>query len=535
MSRPGHARKRDREPWVVADDSRVSLEELKEPNASVVDWIAVVAGSVGALMAVLDISITNAALPEIQGELGANGTEGTWMATGYLVAEVVMIPLTAWFTRLFGLRRFLLVCTAFFTLFSVFCGLAHSLPQMVAGRMGQGFTGGAMIPTAQTIVATRLPRHQIPLGMTVFGLIVLLGPIFGPVSGGWLAENVDWHWCFFINLPVGMALFILLMLGLPTEKTNFRLLRHGDWFGMLGLTLGLSALTVVLEEGQRDRWFESTFICVLSAVSLFGLTLLAITQFTSPEPIIKLKLLRIRAFAGVCAIAAIIGIILYGVLYLIPQFLGTISGYNSEQAGLVLVISGIPAMLLIPFLPRMLGRINIRLMTGTGIVLIALSCVLDSSLTVATGGGDFTVTQFLRGFGQILASMPLNQSALAAVPIENASDASGLFNMARNLGGSIGLALMGALIDQRTQLHVERINESVTANSPRAAELMQSMGGANGSLSIRAAAQIAAEVFRQATVLTYSDCFWMLAIATVVTLPFILMLRQPRGFVSMRR
>ncbi len=518
---------------VVPDDAR-------EPNASVVDWIAVVAGSVGAFMAVLDISITNAALPQIQGELGANGTEGTWIATGYLVAEVVMIPLTAWFTRVFGLRRFLLVCTLLFTVFSILCGLAHTLPGMVIGRMGQGFTGGAMIPTAQTIVATRLPRHQIPLGMTVFGLIILMGPVFGPVAGGWLAENVDWHWCFFINVPVGLGLLILLFLGLPSEPPSYFLLKRGDWFGMLGLALGLSALTVVLEEGERERWLESNLICTLCAVSLLGIVMLTITQFTNPDPIIKLRLLRIRAFSGVTAIAMVLGIILYGVLYLIPQFLGIVAGYNPEQAGFVLVMSGIPALILIPVLPRMLGRINVKVMTGAGIVLIAVSCLLDSGLTVNTGGSQFTMSQLLRGFGQILASLPLNQSALAAVPRENASDASGLFNMGRNLGGSIGLALMGALIDRRTRLHVDMLSESLTANSPRAADILHStMGAVAGSdpalASARAMAQLTGEITRQATVLTYSDCFWLLMIASVMILPLVPLLRQPRGFMSLRR
>src|ERR1700744_1459784 len=178
-------------------------------RASAADWIAVAAGSLGALMATLDISITNSALPQIQGEIGATGTEGTWISTGYLMSEIVMIPLAAWLTRVFGLRNFLLGNAVLFTVFSVMCGFSTSLPMMVIGRIGQGFTGGAMIPTAQTIIRTRLPPHQMPIGMTLFGLIVLTGPLLGPVMGGWLAENIDWSWCFFVNLPVGLALVTL--------------------------------------------------------------------------------------------------------------------------------------------------------------------------------------------------------------------------------------------------------------------------------------------------------------------------------------
>ena len=526
---------------VTAKGNATMVDDGHEPNASLIDWIAVTAGSLGALMAILDISITNAALPEIQGELGASGTEGTWIGTGYLVAEVVMIPLAGWFTRVFGLRRFLLICTALFTVFSILCGLAHTLPEMIIGRVGQGFTGGAMIPTAQTIVATRLPRRQIPIGMTVFGLIVLLGPMGGPVAGGWLTENVDWHWCFFINLPVGLGLVMLLVLGLPAEKANYGLLKRGDWLGMAGFAIGLSCLTVVFEEGQRERWFESKLINTLAVCSVIGVFMLSVAQFTSRDPIVKLRLLRNRAFAGVTLIVMVVGAIMFGVLYLIPQFLAIVSGYNAEQAGMVMVISGLPAFLLIPFLPRMMGRLNVKMMVGTGILLIAASCFVDSGVTALSGGGDFVESQTLRGFGQILVMLPLNQSALASVLRENAADAAGIYNMARNLGGSLGLAIMGVLIDQRTQQHASMIGESVTANSPEAWERLRSMGssllgyGDTAYGQTRAMANLSAEILRQATVMTYGDCFWLLALACMAILPLIVLLRQPTGFMSLKR
>src|SRR5476651_487737 len=226
-------------------------------RASAADWLAVAAGSLGALMATLDISITNSALPQIQGEIGATGTEGTWISTGYLMSEIVMIPLAAWLTRVFGLRNFLLANATLFIAFSMMCGWSHSLPMMIAGRIGQGFAGGAMIPTAQTIIRTRLPRSQMPVGMTMFGLIVLLGPLLGPVLGGWLTENISWSWCFFINLPVCAGLIALLLLGLPTHHPQWDALKQADWLGIVGLSAGLSSLAVVLEEGQRERWFES--------------------------------------------------------------------------------------------------------------------------------------------------------------------------------------------------------------------------------------------------------------------------------------
>ena len=266
----------------------------KPANATFIDWIAVAAGSLGALLATLDISITNSALPQIQGQIGATGTEGTWISTGYLLSEIVMIPLAAWLTRVFGLRRFLLAMAVLFTLCSMYCGLSNSLTAMIVGRIGQGFAGGAMIPTAQTIIRTRLPAHQMAIGMTVFGLTVLLGPLMGPVVGGWLTENASWRWCFFLNLPVSAALITLLWTGLKSEKMDLEQFFKADWLGILGLALGLSSLTVVLEEGQRDHWFESTMIVTLSVLMVIGFVLIAIGQFTAKKPIVRLSLLRLR-------------------------------------------------------------------------------------------------------------------------------------------------------------------------------------------------------------------------------------------------
>ena len=319
-------------------------EAAAEPRASVGDWIAVAAGSLGALMATLDISITNSALPQIQGSIGATGTEGTWISTGYLMSEIVMIPLTAWLTRVFGLRKFLLVNAVLFSGFSMMCGLSHTLAQMIIGRIGQGFAGGAMIPTAQTIVRTRLPRHQMPIGMTMFGLIVLLGPLFGPVVGGRLAEDIDWSWCFFVNLPVCAALVLLLYVGLPAAKAHWGEFINADWLGILGLAAGLSSLTVVLEEGQRERWFDSRMIIWLSVLAAAGIAVMALGQFVARKPIVRLELLANKSYASVIFIVFTVGAGLYCVSYLVPQFLSNIAGYNAAQSGDIMLLAGLPVL-----------------------------------------------------------------------------------------------------------------------------------------------------------------------------------------------
>jgi DHA2 family multidrug resistance protein len=406
---------------------------------------------------------------------------------------------------------------------------------MIIGRVGQGFTGGALIPTAQTIVRTRLPPKQMPLGMTIFGLIVLLGPLLGPVVGGWLTESVSWQWCFFLNLPVSVALVTLLLLGLPHDKIRPELFIHADWAGIVGLATCLGSITVVLEEGQRERWFESDLICWLGVASVVGLVLLLVAQAIVREPVIKLRLLLNVNYASVILIVLTIGTVLYSILYILPQFLDGISGYNAEQSGWVISISGLPAFLMMPILPRLLGRVNIRILMIAGLVCFAASCFLDIHLTADSSGGDFTMSQLLRGVGQVLAMMPLNQASVGAVDRADAADAAGLFNMARNLGGSLGLAALGAFIDRRTELHSDTIRESVTANAPLVQDRIADMtatflqtGTDPAYARMQALQQLSGQIHQQALVMTYSECFWILGVALLATMPLVFILRTPK-------
>ncbi len=503
-------------------------------RASAADWIAVAAGALGALMATLDISITNSALPQIQGEIGATGTEGTWISTGYLMSEIVIIPLAAWLTRVFGLRNFLLGCAGTFTLFSMMCGTSHTLTAMIVGRIGQGFTGGAMIPTAQTIIRTRLPMSQLPIGMTAFGLVVLLGPLLGPVLGGWLTENISWNWCFFINLPVCIGLVALLLFGLKADKPHWEALWKADWLGIVGLSAGLSSLTVVLEEGQRERWFESDMIVWLSLLSLAGMALIAISQFVASKPIMRLSLLRNPRYASVILIVLVVGGTFYGVIYLIPQFLGLIAGYNAEQSGWVMLVSGVPAFMVMPILPRLLGKVDFRVLVITGLMCFVASCLQDIHLTAQSVGSDFFWSQLIRGSGQMLVFMPLNQASMAAVTREESGDAAGIYNMARNLGGSIGLAIIGTVIDRRNTFHVASIRESLTANSLHGQEWIAANAagwfartGDMAYAQMRALGQLARLIQQQAMVITYSEVFYLLALALLCCVPLALLLKTP--------
>lgn len=487
-------------------------------------WIAVAAGALGALLATLDVSIVNSALPVIQGEIGASVTEGTWIATSFLVAEIVVIPLSAWLERLLGLRTLLLIAVSAFTGFSILCGVATDLMTMVVGRTGQGLMGGLLIPTAMTIVAKRLPPSQQPIGMALFGMTVILGPVLGPLLGGWLTENLSWHYAFFVNVPVCGVLLLLLLLGLPHEKPDWDYLRNADWAGIIGLILGLGGLTIMLEEGHREEWFSSSFIVSLTGISIIGFALLFTGQIFAAKPVLRLKILLNRQFASVSIMALALGMVMYGSMFVIPQFLSLISDYNAFQTGKVIFWMGVPAFVIMPFLPVVIRRLDIRIAVGAGMGFMALSCFISTSLTAESGGAVFTESQLLRGVGMILTMMFLNQATIASVAKEDAGDASGIFNAARNLGGSFALAALASFQDQRMWLHSRRMEETLSRNDPRLQDYLDGLAHAYGSADA-AMRSLGAMIQREAFVMTYNDIFWIMGVATLLTLPLVLFLR----------
>ncbi|MGE4304435.1 MAG: MDR family MFS transporter [Novosphingobium sp.] len=498
-------------------------------RADVSAWLAVIAGSLGAMMATLDISIVNSALPTIQGEIGASGTEGTWIATSYLVAEIVIIPLSAWLERMLGLRTLLLMSATLFTIFSMICGNANDLMTMIIGRAGQGFTGGALIPTAMTIIATRLPREQQPIGNALFGVTAIVGPVLGPLIGGWLTENISWHYAFLLNLPVGILLVILLLATMPHRSPRWNEFWQADWLGIAGLALGLGGLTIVLEEGQREQWFQSREIVEITIISVVGFGMLFSGQLLARRPVIKLSLLLDRQFGAVALMGLVVGMMLYGTAYVIPQFLAAIADYNALQSGQIVLLSGIPSLILMPLTPMLIKHIDIRIAVSCGLIIMATSCFIDTVLTVDAVGHDFVHSQLLRGVGVILGFLFLNQAAIAAVSPDDAGDAAGLFNAVRNLGGSLALAGIATVQDQRNWLHSRRLEETLSANSGSVqdyiASLSQAMGGHDTAMRM-----LAATIQRQALVMTYNDIFWMLGVGIIAVIPLVLFLRPlPTG------
>ncbi|RKF21754.1 DHA2 family efflux MFS transporter permease subunit [Altericroceibacterium spongiae] len=515
----------------VEDDPERSAPD-RHPDADLGAWLAVLAGTLGAMMATLDISIVNSALPTIQGEIGATSSEGTWIATAYLVAEIIIIPLSGWLERLFGLRRFLLIAATLFTGFSVLCGTATNLETMIVGRAGQGFTGGALIPTAMTIIATRLPPHQQPLGTAGFGMTAILGPVMGPLLGGWLTEALSWHYAFLLNVPVCVVLVVLLMVGLPAQKARWNLLGEADWLGIIGMSLGLGGLTVVLEDGHREQWFDSSMIINLTIVAVIGFVLMLIGQITSRNPVIRLSLLFDRVFGSVAVMAMVMGMVLYGTSYVIPQFLASIADYNAYQAGKIVMISGVPAMITMPFIPLIMRHIDIRVAVCFGMSVLCLSCYVDTELTAASTGSAFVESQILRGLGTVVTFLFLNQAAISAVPPSMASDAAGIFNAARNIGGSFALAGIATMQDKRLYFHSRRIEETLSANSLHVQDYIASMTQMLGSPEA-AIRMLGNQIAQQALVMAYNDLFWLLAVGVMIVTPLALLLKPlPKNLTS---
>src|SRR2546429_3408077 len=345
-------------------------------------WLAVVGATLGAFMAVLNIQIVNASLADIQGAIGAGIDDGGWISTSYLIAEIVVIPFSGWLAQVFSVRIYLLTNAVLFLALSAACALAQDLPQMIALRAVQGFTGGVLIPMAFTLIITLLPKAKQPIGLALFALSATFAPAIGPTIGGYLTENGGWESIFYVNLVPGAVMVGMLYYALEAKPMNLSLLREGDWAGIVTMAIGLSALQTVLEEGNKDDWFGSPFIVKLSIIAAIALVLFVWVEWTSKKPLLNLLLLFRRNFGFGILANFLLGIALYGSVFILPVYLSRIQGYNSEQIGLVLAWTGLPQLVLIPLVPRLMKRFDPRIVIGIGFALFAASNFMNIYMTV---------------------------------------------------------------------------------------------------------------------------------------------------------
>jgi DHA2 family multidrug resistance protein len=451
-----------------------------------------------------------------------------------LIAEIIIIPLTGWLARVFSLRLYLSVSAGLFVVFSILCGLSTSLTEMILFRVGQGITGGALIPAAFTIATIKLPPAQRPIGLVLFSVTATFAPAFGPTVGGWLTDTYSWHFIFYINVIPGLAMIAMILYGLERQKAQIGQLWRGDWFGIASMAIGLGALEIVLEEGARKDWFGSPLIADCAVIAVIGLALAVVIELVRKEPFIDLRPLGQPAQLAVYLCGLSVGVGLYGSIYLLPVYLGQIQGYNALQIGEVLMWMGLPQLLILPLVPILMQRVDNRLLVGFGFIMFALSSFMNAYMSLDTAGEQLHWSMLVRAMGQPFIFPPLSAAAAAGLPPAKVPNSSSLFNMMRNLGGSIGIAVLATFTTNREHFHFATIAERLTQNGTL---LQERVGGlarqfaatAPGAdfAQMQAVAEIANTVRRNAFVMAYCDCFFVIGVALLLSLIPVMFLAKP--------
>lgn len=486
-------------------------------QVSIRHWIALVGAMLGAFMAVLDIQITNASLKDILGSLGGTFDEGSWVSTSYLVAEIIVIPLTGWLSGVFSTRRYLLLNAALFLFFSIACAWSWNLDSLIVFRALQGFTGGVLIPTAFNLVLQLLPPSKRGTGFALFGMTATFAPAIGPTLGGWLTDNYGWPSIFYLNCIPGALLLGAVAWGLESQPAQLKLLRGGDWWGIGSMALGLGSLIVFLEEGNQNDWLNSGFIVVMGLTALVFLLFCVWWELRVQNPFINLRLLARRNFGVGSLVGMAFGAGMYGATFLLPLYLAQIQGYNAQQIGETLMWSGVPQLVMMPLTVWLLAKLDARVLLTAGLMLFSGSSYMNATMTHLTAYEQLRLSQVVRALGMPLVIIPITTLATGRIESKEAGSASALFNMLRNLGGSIGIACLATQLDLREKLHSFRLGEAVSvlssATTERLALLSErflAQGAEEVSAGLQAAGMLAETVRKQAGVLAYGDCFYLL-------------------------
>jgi len=497
------------------------------------DWLGFLAMVFGMFMAILDIQIVSASLSEVQAGLSASADEVSWVQTSYLIAEIIMIPLSGWLSRLLSTRVLFTVSALGFTLCSLGCAFASSLSEMVVFRAAQGFIGGAMIPTVFATSFLLFPGRLRAQVSVFIGLIATLAPTIGPTLGGYLTAILSWHWLFLINVPFGVVVSALVWRFVTFDKPDRAVLRTFDLPGLILMATFLGAFEYVLEEGNKNDWFADQGIFLLAVVAVVGSGLFLWRMLTRPDPMVDLRAFTNKNFAFGCVFSAVIGVGLYGTIYVIPLFLAQVRHLDSLQIGETMFVTGIGMLVASPIAGRIAGLVDLRLMLAAGLAMTATALWWLSHMTNQSAFYELLGPQLLRGFAIMFMMLPTNQLALGTLPPHKLKNASGLYNLMRNLGGAVGLAVINTVATNRAQIHTLHLDEAVTWSRPAAANAMTMMTYANEAANGRAAGllalrQIAAMVRREALTLSYNDVLLLMALACVVVIPLTALTTRPR-------
>jgi MFS transporter, DHA2 family, multidrug resistance protein len=499
-------------------------------------WIVAIAVMFATFMEVLDTTVVNVSLPHIAGNLSATIDESTWVLTSYLVANAIVLPLTGWLARHFGRKRLLMTSVAGFTISSLLCGIAPNLPLLVAFRLLQGATGGAMQPLSQAVLLEAFPPHERGKAMGFWGLGIVVAPILGPVLGGWLTDTYSWRWVFYINLPVGIASLVMTKLYVFDPAYLRQETSRIDYWGIGLLALWVGTLQLALDLGQERDWFSSLFITTLVVLSAGGLIAFLVREWVAREPVVDLRVFKVRTYSTGVFLMTTLGFVLYGSLVLLPIMLQTLLGYPSLQAGIAMAPRGLGSLIGMPVVGLLIGRVDPRKMVAGGLIAGAGTLFWLGQLNLSAGYWDIFWPQFFQGLGLSALFVPLTTISMDPIPRERMGKATSLFNLMRNLGGSIGIATTGTLLARKQQEYINVMGAHVTAYSQAA---QQSLDAArNGFLASgadlytatqRAYAAVFGAVQRQAAMVAFVDLFRLLGIIFLLLLPLVLLMRRPRG------
>jgi DHA2 family multidrug resistance protein len=514
------------------------LENAEIWRPAVNPWIIAITVTLATFMEVLDTSIANVALPHIAGSLSAGQDESTWVLTSYLVSNAIVLPLSGWLSSIMGRKNFYMSCVALFTVSSFLCGLAPNLATLIVCRVLQGAGGGGLQPSEQAILADTFPPAKRGMAFAVYGVAVVTAPAIGPTLGGWITDNFTWRWIFFINIPVGI-ISILLTSRLIQDPPYLRRRKLSetkiDYIGLGFVALGLGTLQVVLDKGQRDDWFESHFIVILSLICAASLIFVVIWEWRHKDPIIDLHLFRDRTFGISNFLMFMLGFALLGSTLLLPLFMQTLLGYTAEQAGLALMPGGLTIMLLLPLVGFLLSRYSPRWLLVFGLVMLSGSLFHMTSFDLNIDFRTAAMARVFQAAGMAFLFVPINTAAYAFLPREKNNAASGLMNLARNIGGSVGISLVTTMLDRRTQVHMNDLSSHLSASNPAfqsmlhgATQAMRVHGASAAFATQQAYALIEGTVQRQATMLAYIDDFRLLGWAILAMIPMVFLMKRGR-------
>ncbi len=487
-------------------------------------------------MEILDTTVVNVSIPHIAGNLAATVEEGTWVVTSYLVSNAIILPISGWLANYMGRKKMLLACVAGFTVTSLCCGMATTLPALIVFRVLQGLTGGGLQPLAQAILLETFPRQKHGHAMAAFGIGILLAPILGPTLGGYITDNYSWRWIFYLNLPVGIFSLFMIQKFVFDPPYIQRKAGRVDLWGIGFLALGIGSLQIVLDTGERKDWFSSDYIRFFAACCVIGLVALVVRELRARDPVVDLRALANRTFAAGVFLIGMLGFVLYASLVLLPIYLQTLLGYPAYDAGLALSPRGIGSLATTPLAGYLTAKMHPRRLLVFGIVLGTLTMFDLSGLNLNAGYWDIFWPQVFQGVSLSFLFIPLMAISMASISKEKMGNATSIFNLMRNIGGSFGIAIMTTFLARRAQFHQNHLIENIQPSNLRAREMLlglqswfQQQGADSYTASRRALGAMYLMVQRQAYMLSFVEAFWVMAVLFFAMMPLLLFLRNPHS------